>query len=68
MIGYCKNAVSRTGIPPADPALFCKKVEKTISTIEYEDLDELYMSTPVKRMVWQTILVLKELEDRKSVV
>ena len=28
MIGYCKNAVSRTGIPPADPALFCKKVEK----------------------------------------
>ena len=40
-----------------------KKLEKTISTIEYEDLDELYMSTPVKRMVWQTILVLKELEE-----
>lgn len=40
-----------------------KKLEKTISTIEYEDLDELYISTPVKRMVWQTILVLKELEE-----
>ena len=36
------------------------KIEKTLSTIEYEDLDELYISAPVKRMVWQTILVLKE--------
>lgn len=40
-----------------------KKIEKTLSTIEYDDLDELYISAPVKRMVWQTILVLKELEE-----
>ncbi|MFR8739092.1 MAG: type II CRISPR RNA-guided endonuclease Cas9, partial [Eubacterium sp.] len=39
-----------------------KKIEKTLSTMEYSDLDELYISAPVKRMVWQTILVLKELE------
>lgn len=39
------------------------KIEKTLSTIEYEDLDELYISAPVKRMVWQTILVLKELVE-----
>ena len=40
-----------------------KVIEKTLSTIEYEDLDELYISAPVRRMVWQTILVLKELEE-----
>ncbi len=38
------------------------KIEKVLSDIEYSDLDEIYISAPVKRMVWQTILVLKELE------
>lgn len=38
-----------------------KKIEKTLTEIEYEDLDELYISAPVKRMTWQTILILKEL-------
>ena len=40
-----------------------KRIEKTLSTIEYEDLDELYISAPVRRMVWQTILVLKEIQE-----
>lgn len=38
-----------------------KKVEKTLTEIEYEDLEEIYASAPVKRMIWQTILILKEL-------
>lgn len=38
-----------------------KKIEKTLTEIEYEDLDDLYISAPVKRMTWQTILILKEL-------
>ena len=38
-----------------------KKIEKTLTEIEYEDLNELYISAPVKRMTWQTILILKEL-------
>ena len=29
--------------------------------LKYEDLEELYISAPVRRMVWQTILVVKEL-------
>lgn len=37
--------------------------EKILSEMTYEDLDELYLSSPVKRMVWQTILILKELEE-----
>lgn len=37
------------------------KLEKTLTEIKYEDLDELYISAPVKRMVWQTILVIKDL-------
>jgi CRISPR-associated endonuclease Csn1 len=37
------------------------KIEKTLQDIMYEDLDELYISAPVKRMVWQTILILKEI-------
>lgn len=36
--------------------------EKVLSEMQYEDLDELYLSKPVKRMVWQTILILQELE------
>lgn len=37
--------------------------EKVLSEIEYEDLEEFHLSAPVKRMVWQTILILKELEE-----
>lgn len=37
------------------------KIEKTLTEIAYEDLDELYISAPVKRMTWQTILLLKEI-------
>lgn len=38
-----------------------RKIEKALGEIEYEDLEELYISAPVKRMTWQTILILKEL-------
>lgn len=37
-----------------------KEISKTLSTLEYEDLDGMYLSAPVKRMIWQTILVLNE--------
>lgn len=36
-------------------------IEKTLFDIEYDDLLDLYISTPVRRMVWQTILIMKEL-------
>lgn len=36
-------------------------VDKLLGEIKYEDLDELYISAPVKRMTWQTILALKEI-------
>lgn len=35
---------------------------KTLLEFEYEDLDDLYLSAPVKRMVWQTLLIIKELD------
>ena len=38
-----------------------QNAEKILSEIEYKDLDDLYLSAPVKRMVWQTLLILKEL-------
>lgn len=38
-------------------------ITKTLSELEYEDLDDLYLSSPVKRMVWQTLLIVKELEE-----
>lgn len=38
-----------------------KKVEKTLTEIKYEDLEEIYASAPVKRMIWQTILILREI-------
>lgn len=37
------------------------KIEKTLLEIEYSDLEGMYLSAPVKRMVWQTILLLKEI-------
>lgn len=35
---------------------------KLLAEIEPEDLDEMYFSAPVKRMVWQTLCIIKELE------
>lgn len=35
-------------------------IEKTFSEIHYEDLEELNLSAPVRRMVWQTILIVRE--------
>lgn len=37
-------------------------LQKTLKELEYEDLDGMYLSAPVKRMVWQTVLVLKDLQ------
>lgn len=39
------------------------KAEKSLAEFKYEDLEGLYISAPVKRMVWQTILILKELNQ-----
>ena len=38
-----------------------KKAVSSLSDFSVEDLDEYYFSAPVKRMVWQTILLIKEL-------
>lgn len=38
------------------------KINKLLSEFTYDDLENLYLSNPVKRMVWQTILIIKELE------
>lgn len=35
---------------------------KVLCEMRYEDLEDLYFSSPVKRMIWQTILILQELE------
>ena len=37
-------------------------LEKTLTDFEYEDLEDYYFSAPVKRMIWQTILVVREIE------
>ncbi len=36
-------------------------IEKSLIDIEYEDLEGMYISAPVKRMTWQTLLILKEI-------
>ena len=36
-------------------------INKAFAEIRHEDLDELYISAPVRRMVWQTILVVREI-------
>lgn len=36
-------------------------IEKSLAEISFEDLEDLYISAPVRRMTWQTILILKEL-------
>lgn len=33
---------------------------KVFSEVTYEDLEDLYISAPVRRMLWQTILVIRE--------
>ncbi len=38
-----------------------QKIEKTLTDIEYDDLRELCVSSPVKRMIWQTLLLVKEI-------
>lgn len=34
--------------------------QKTLEEITYEDLEDLYVSAPVRRMIWQTVLTLRE--------
>ena len=41
----------------------CIATEKILSEFEYEDLEEYYFSAPVKRMIWQTILLIREIEE-----
>lgn len=38
-----------------------RQLDKSLSEIEFEDLYEISMSAPVRRMTWQTILILKEI-------
>ncbi len=38
------------------------KLLKSLSDIQIEDLDEYYFSAPVKRMVWQTLLIMREIK------
>lgn len=38
------------------------KEYQSLSEFKFEDMDEFYFSAPVKRMVWQTLLIIKELE------
>ena len=35
---------------------------KSLSEFTYEDLEDSYFSVPVKRMIWQTLLVVREIE------
>ena len=35
---------------------------KQLSEFTYEDLEDSYFSVPVKRMIWQTLLVVREIE------
>lgn len=39
-----------------------KNTSMSLTEMKAEDLDDLYFSAPVKRMVWQTIHIIKELE------
>lgn len=38
-----------------------QNINKTFAELQYEDLEDLYISAPVKRMVWQTVLVVREI-------
>lgn len=37
------------------------QTDKLLAEFSYEDLEDSYLSAPVKRMTWQTVLILKEL-------
>lgn len=39
-----------------------KSLVKSLSEFNAEDLKDYYFSAPVKRMIWQTLLIIKELE------
>ncbi len=40
-----------------------KNISKEIHELSINDLDDLYLSAPVKRMIWQTLKIVKELID-----
>ena len=40
-----------------------KVAMKQLSEFTYEDLEDSYFSVPVKRMIWQTLLVVREIEQ-----
>ena len=40
-----------------------KRAEKKLSEWTFEDLEGRYLSAPVKRMVWQTVRILQEIEE-----
>ncbi len=40
-----------------------ERKEKLLAEVCSEDLDEFYFSAPVKRMVWQTLLIMKEVSQ-----
>lgn len=47
-------------------AEFCERQNKAVKVLcelQSEDLEGYYFSAPVKRMVWQTVLLIKELEQ-----
>lgn len=39
------------------------KIQTLLSEFEYDDLKDYYFSAPVKRMIWQTVLVVREIES-----
>ncbi len=39
------------------------ELEKPLSQWDYEDLDGMYLSAPVQRMVWQTMKIVRELTE-----
>lgn len=39
------------------------KALKSLEEFELQDLDEFYFSAPVKRMIWQTVQVIREIEQ-----
>jgi CRISPR-associated endonuclease Csn1 len=36
---------------------------KPMTEFTYQDLDEMYFSAPVKRMIWQTLLLIREITE-----
>lgn len=40
-----------------------EKADKLLAEISYDDLEGYYFSAPVKRMIWQTLLIIKEVNQ-----